>query len=325
LGLRLVAHSYPLWWDLPQLPLHESRYWFDLAVSRVTPNTPPEIAARLWFGKSWRDVRFSDTENFPAAAQAATLFRQVGDPIGLGAALWRAGSALLSIETVDEAGGYFDEAEQLLRRGTPNKWLALTLVKQGDVKFRIGELDAALVAYEEAMRLTRATRHWYGLVNGGSNMADLLFHLGQRDRALTQLRDLRAELLPGRSTPLVAKLAAQLLLAGEAAEARETLRETITFAHAIGLRGSLGWAIEALALMLAEAGRIEEAARFAGYARLVHPSAATRSGSRREVFDRLHTLLAERCDSQTLQRWFTQGAAWSDQHAGEVAVAACSN
>ena len=214
LALRLVAHSYPLWWDLPQLPLHESRYWFDLAVSQITPQTPARVAARLWFGKSWRDVGFGDKENFPAAAKAVALFRKIGEPIGLGAALWRAGSALLTIDTAHEAAGYFAEAGQILRGETPNKWLALTLVKQGDVRFRLGELTSALAAYEEALRLTRTTGHWYGLMNGGSNMAQLLFHLGQRERALAQLRELQAELLPGRSAPLVATLSAHLLLAG---------------------------------------------------------------------------------------------------------------
>jgi predicted ATPase/DNA-binding winged helix-turn-helix (wHTH) protein len=322
LGLRLVAHSYPLWWDLPQLPLHESRYWFDLAVSRIAPQTPPHISARLWFGKSWRDVRFGDRENFPAAAQAVALFRQVRDPIGLGAALWRAGSTLLSTDTADEAARLLDEAERILRTEKPSKWLALTMVKQGDARFRLDKLASALAAYEEAMRLTRMTGHWYGLMNGGSNMAQLLFHLGQRDRALAQLREIQAELLPGRSTPLVATLAAHLLIAGESAEAHDALREAVTFARAIGLRGALGWAAEVLALMLAEKGETTQAARLAGYARAVHPSVATRTGSYRTVFDRLDEVLTERLAAPVRERLLAEGAAWSDQQAGEAAAAA---
>jgi hypothetical protein len=36
------------------------------------------------------------------------------------------------------------------------------------------------------------------------------------------------------------------------------------------------------------------------------------------VFNPLHALLSEQCDPQVLRKWFAQGAAWSDQYAGEV-------
>jgi predicted ATPase/DNA-binding winged helix-turn-helix (wHTH) protein len=323
LGLRLTASSYPLWWDLPYLPLQESRRWFDLAMRHVTAETPARIAARLWFGTSWRDVRFGDRENFPAAERAVALFRQVGEPIGLGAALWRAGSALLTAETADAARAYFDEAEQVLRAQPPTKWLALCLVKQGDLRFRLGNARSALAAYEEAMQLSRSTAYWYGLMNGGSNMSELLLFLGQQERALTQLRQLRADLLPGRSTPLVATLAAHLLIAGEVEEARAAVRETITFARAIGLVGALGWAIEVLALILAEAGQGAQAARFLGYALVVHPSVETRQGGYREVYRRVDAVLSETLLPADRQRLIEEGAGWTQSEAADHAAAAC--
>jgi hypothetical protein len=138
------------------------------------------------------------------------------------------------------------------------------------------------------------------------------------------LRELQAELLPGRSAPLVATLSAHLLLAGKSAEALDALREAITFARAIGLRGALGWAIEVLALMLAEAGQTAQAARFAGYARAVHPSVATRAGAYREVFDRLDGRLFDRFAAEELGPLLAEGMAWSDQQAAEAAAAACA-
>jgi predicted ATPase/DNA-binding winged helix-turn-helix (wHTH) protein len=324
LGLRLVASSYPLWWDLPQLPLHESRHWFDLAVPHIAPDTPPAVAARLWFGRSWRDVRFGDRENFPAAARAVALFRQVGDPIGLGAALWRAGSAGLTAETADQAGATFTEAEQVLRSQAPTKWLALCLVKLGDVRFRLGRLEAALAVYEEALRLSQTTGHWYGLMNGGSNMAELLFHLGQRERALAQLLQLREELLRGRRTPLMATLVAHLLIAGETAEALGAASEVITYARAIGLPAALAWTIEALALKQASAGSVVHAARLAGYARAVLPSVATRAGARREVYLRLDALLSQQLGGAERDALQAEGAAWSEQVAAEEAASVCA-
>lgn len=322
LGLRLVACSYPLWWDLPQLALRESRRWFDRAMPHITLDTPPAIAARLWFGMSWRDVRFGDRENFAAAARAVELYRETGEPLGLGAALWRAGSALLTAETAGEARAYFDEAERVLRSQPPTNWFALCLVKQGDLRFRLGDLDQALADYEEAMWITRSTGNWYGLMNGGSNMAELLYHLGQRERALDQLRNLRGELGEGRSTPLVATMAAHLLLAGQAEEARAAVREVVTFAGAIGLPGSLGWAAEVLALLLADEGGLSQAARFAGYARFVHPSTSTRAGSRRDVFLRLDATLSERLTPAARERLMAEGAIWSEPRAAQEALAA---
>ena len=324
LALRLVAASYPLWWDLPELPLHESRHWFARAVAGITADTPPGIAARLWFGLSWHDVRFGDRENYPAAAQAAALFRQAGDALGLGAALWRAGSALLTAETVDEAAAYFTEAESVLRAQGPTKWLALCMVKQGDLRFRRGALDAALAAYQEAMRITGTTGNWYGLMNGGSNMAELLFHLGQREAALAQLLRLRDALLPGRRTPLVATLAAHLLLAGRPDDARGAAREAIVYARAIGLPAASAWTIEALGLLLAEQGAIEQAARFAGYARAVHPSVATRAGSRRAVFEQLDAHLAAALTADARDQLAQEGAAWTEAVAAEAALTACA-
>ena len=102
------------------------------------------------------------------------------------------------------------------------------------------------------------------------------------------------------------------------------MREAITFARAIGLRGALGWAIEVLALLLAEANQLTQAARFAGYARMVHPSVATRTGGYREVFDRLEALLFSRLPSEELKRLLAEGMAWRDQQAGEAAAAICS-
>jgi len=96
------------------------------------------------------------------------------------------------------------------------------------------------------------TGHWYGLMNGGSNMAQLLFHLGQRDRLSPNCGNSRPNCCRGAAHRWWPLYPAHLLLAGETTEAMGALREAITFARAIGLRGALGWAVEVLAL---DAGR----------------------------------------------------------------------
>jgi tetratricopeptide (TPR) repeat protein len=326
LGLRLAGASTPLWWELPNLPLREGRGWFDRALPHIGPDTPPVVAARVWLGHSWRDVRLGDTENFPSAERAVALFRTAGDQTGLGAALWRAGSAILTSETHAEAHLYLAEAERVLRRVSPGKWLTLCLVKLGDLRMRYGEDASALAAYEEAMALARRTRHWYGLMNGGSNMAELLFHLGRRAEALAQLRALRDELPIALRTPLTATLAAHLIIADLPGDAADAMAEVVDIAPAIGFKAALAWAIEALALLRARDGDAATAARLAGYAGTILPSPATRAGARRAVFEELGQTLARLLPSAELDDLRLQGGAWIEAAAVSAswsALAAC--
>jgi ATP/maltotriose-dependent transcriptional regulator MalT len=316
----------PLWWELPNLPLREGRGWFDRAIAAIGPDTPPLVAARVWLGHSWRDVRFGDTENFPSAERAVALFRAAGDATGLGAALWRAGSAILTGRTQAEAQRYLDESERVLRRAPPGKWLTLCLVKLGDLGMRHGEDAAALAAYEEALSLARRTRHWYGLMNGGSNMAEMLFHLGRRADALAQLRRLRDELPMALRAPLTATLAAHLAIAALgndacdlAGEAADAIAEVVDIAPAIGFGAALAWGIEALALLRARDGDPAGAARLAGYAEGVLPSPETRAGARRAVYRELAATLDRQLPAVERESLRAQGAAW-DQAAAVAAA-----
>jgi tetratricopeptide (TPR) repeat protein len=229
----------------------------------------------------------------------------------LGAALWRAGSALLTRETADQAESLLIEAETVLRGITRGKWLALTLIRLGDLRFRQGNHTQALAFYREGFALSRATQFWIGLVNGGSNMAELLFAQGEASRALHQLRDLPAEPPPNRRTPLMATMSAHLLLAGEMAEMREVAAEAIDQADAVGLTAALAWTVEAVALLCARAGHIVEAAKLAEYARAVHPSLATRAGSRKVVLEQLNVLLANGLQPEALGVALTEGGEWN--------------
>jgi predicted ATPase/DNA-binding winged helix-turn-helix (wHTH) protein len=320
-GVRLAAASVPLWWELPDTPLAEGQRWFAAASAHLDAQTPPALRGWVRFGQSWRDFRFGDRENLPAAQEAVSLFRAAGDSAGLGAALWRAGSALLTRETAGEAETCLTEAEAVLRTLPPGKWLALTLIRLGDLWFRRGEADRALAYYHEGFALSRSTQFWIGLVNGGSNMAELMFASGQAAQALRQLQTLRDEQTLLRRTPLMATLSAHLLLAGQIDAMRQAATEAITQGAAIGLTAALAWTIEAVALLVAGTGDLPTAARLAGYARAVHPSLATRAGSRKEVLERLDAQLSA-LDAPTRVQALAEGAAWTAREAADRALAA---
>jgi tetratricopeptide (TPR) repeat protein len=319
IGLQLVASTVPLWWELPETPVAEGQRWLALAASHVSPETPPAIRGWINFGQSWRDFRFSDRENAQAALDAAAVFRKVGDTAGLGAALWRAGSALLTSETMGQAEACLLEGSAVLRGMAPGKWLALTLIRLGDLRFRQGQHVAALANYQEGFSLSRATDFWIGLVNGGSNMAELLLSNGEGERALRQLQDLRDELPPSRRTPLMATLTRHLLLAGDTVAMRQAANETINRGSAIGLTGAVAWAAESVALLAALEGRIDEAAGLAGYARTVHPSIGTRAGSAKMVIDRLAPLLEAALPLESLTLALAEGGRWPAGLAAERA------
>lgn len=321
IGLALAASTVPVWWELPETPVAEGQRWLAAAATRLRADTPPAQQGWIHFGRSWRDFRFGDRDNLPEALEAAALFRAAGDASGLGAALWRGGSALLTQETLSESEGLLVEAEQVLRGIEPGKWLALTLIRLGDLRFRQQRPAEALAGYQEGFGLSRATDFWIGLVNGGSNMAELLFSQGEAGRALKQLQDLRDELPPSRRTPLMATLAAHQLLAGDASGMRRTAIEAITQGSAAGLTAAAAWAIEAVALLAALDNELDIAARLAGYSRVVHPSIATRAGSRKAVIQQLNQRLEGGLAPDALALALTEGRRWSLANAAERALA----
>ncbi|MCX7366479.1 MAG: winged helix-turn-helix domain-containing protein [Alphaproteobacteria bacterium] len=310
-GLRIVASTVPLWWELPETPVAEGQRWLAAASSRLKPDTPAAVQGWVRFGLSWRDFRFSDRENLPAALDAAALFREADDAAGLGAALWRAGSALLTRETMDQSEACLVEAESVLRGIAPGKWLALTLIRLGDLWFRRDRLAEALASYREGYDLSRATDFWIGLVNGGSNMVELLYSTGETDRALQQMQDLRDELPPSRRTPLMATLARLFLLEGDMPGLRRTAIEVFSQGSVIGLTSAVAWAVETVALVAATEGHADLAARLAGYARSVHPSIGTRAGSTKVIVERLYGLLEAGLAPAALELALAEGGRWS--------------
>jgi len=325
IGMRLVASTVPLWWELPETPVAEGQRWLESAATHLVANTPAAVRGWLRFGQSWRDFRFGDRENVQAALDSAALFRAAGDVSGLGASLWRAGSASLTRETADQAETFLVEGEQVLRGIAPGKWLALTLIRLGDLRFRQERAEPALANYQEGFSLSRSTDFWIGLVNGGSNMAELMFSTGEAGKALRQLEALRDELPPSRRTPLMATLAAHLLLAGEIAAMRRTANEAIAQGAAIGLTAAVAWTVESVALLAAMEGDVDAAARLAGYARAIHPSIATRAGSRKAVVEKLNRRLEEGLSAERLRLAQLEGGRWPLATAVERARAAISN
>ena len=126
LGLDLTGRSLPLFLELSLLP--EQKRWFDAAVERIGTGTPPATAARLWLGSSFTHrMYYRDPLGAEAASRAAAFYREAGDALGLGAALVRAGAALLTPGDTAAGERLLREAQDLLRPLGRTKHLAACL------------------------------------------------------------------------------------------------------------------------------------------------------------------------------------------------------
>src|SRR5262249_43134309 len=81
LGVELTSYTEPVFSELSLAA--ELRHWFDLAISRITEATPPDVAGRLWLGRcGW--LALGDAAAFAASRHAVALFRTAGSQLDLG-------------------------------------------------------------------------------------------------------------------------------------------------------------------------------------------------------------------------------------------------
>jgi predicted ATPase/DNA-binding winged helix-turn-helix (wHTH) protein len=323
LALRLMAGSISLWWELPGLPLRESRRWYDLAIARISAATPAATEARLWLGQSWIDSLDGDVENFAAAARAISLFRGAGDAIGLGAALWRAASTVSFRDHEPDASALLAEALAVLTPHRTTKWWALCHIRQADLMQHRGELPPALARYDAALAMVRSMGHGYGLMVCGGNRAYLLFQLGRHEEAIAEMRSLRRELPSGLRGPLVSKLAVMLAATGEVEAAREAIRDSLAAMPTTGMLATLGRTLEALALLLARSGACEPAARLLGFILTLHPPDRVRLSARLDVYRQLDARLKAALSDARRAHLLAEGAGWTEAEATAVARQFC--
>ena len=202
-AVDLVSMAHRFWLELDELPLREARPWLVRAAQLAQPDTPQAVLAALDLGLSWPDDQLGDLTTLPAALRAAERFRELGDLLDTGAALWRAGCAVLVIETINQGADLLAQAECALRSGPATKWLVLTLVRQASVQVLTRQDDLALFTYQEALLLARTLKYPYGTMLCGHSAGDHLFSMNRREKAFSLLTTLRDELPRGLRSQLV--------------------------------------------------------------------------------------------------------------------------
>jgi hypothetical protein len=171
------------------------------------------------------------------------------------------------------------------------------------------------------MEIARSTDFWFGVMLAGNGLGEWLFRAGFREAALDRLIALRAELPRGQRNHVVSNLATHLASAGRTEEALDAIREVVQETPGTGLLVALARAIEALAMILAEAGQTAPAARMLGFVLTIHQTTRRRTGGRLAVYIRLNAALG---DDEGIAALCAEGAAWLESDAVREAHLALS-
>ncbi len=296
----------------------EARQYAEAAVALIDDTIPVAATARLLerAGSMWSIL---DRERgLSLLRRAAALHRQSADK-NLAHALYGIGVILTAMGQYDGAREALLEARAILSGTNKKRWLYGVHSALGNLERNVGAYDAARGHYGDAIAVARLMNE----VNYESAirqyMAELEFKTGNIGRAIELGRDavagMRRASWPIMLAAAVSNLTSYLLAAGKVAEGREVAVEALSLTREIGgfaLRVSLlQWA-----LIGAQEGRVEAAARLSGYL----DGAVSRNGdiygaTESHIKAQLQNLLATTLPAEDRQSLTAEGAGWSEAEA----------
>lgn len=284
-AVRLASALWIFW--LIHGHQHEGRRWIEEALAKGENLTAHARAEALWVRASTYYGLGTAEELERICREAAPLFRQVGDDVGLAYALAGMATARMQLGDVERAIALFEEASEL-SRATGEKWgMSGGLVHLGSAYLGQGDYEGAARCFGEGLALAReignnlaASAAFYGLAMAARGQGD-------HDRA--------------------AKLYADGLQS--AAEA--------------GDKANIAYTLEGLAQVAAARGEAGRAVRLFGAAEAaledaggtLYPYAQARSASEQAVDD-----LRSRMDQAAFSVAWSEGRAMSPGEAVEYAL-----
>jgi predicted ATPase len=308
-AVALTGASAPVW---PELSLHgEGQHRLEEAITRIGPNTPESDQARLWhwLGLVWGMA--SPAKAVPALERAIDLYRRLADAPNLGWALSRLGHEFAVMGRTDEATSVLTEAFSQLKSADLPKalgdyfdFLAVLKSMKADHVGARADLESALLNYRRVGADRYAT---YTLVQ----LADINWTLGELEAAVAGMRESAALL---RESPLTKVMLGFCLtnLAGVHVERGELEEALIVAREGLPLLKDAGYAwinLDHLALRLALAGKLADAARIAGFAdsTIADKKGAFRQANERRARQRLQELLTAGLAAGELKRLLVEG------------------
>ncbi len=322
LGIELCCYSLRLWDDLALLA--ERERWFATAFHRRDAQTPARILARLCLGRLSNSAH-GDRTNFDLAIQASELFRDAGEPQGIGEALAKAGAALEAPDTTALAMPYLEKALEVLRPAGPSKPLASCLRSLAIACYFTHDFVGARPLLRQSEAVAKAVGDLRGAAAVQLAAAELTFAEGSTEEAI----DITNAMLSGgkcnrRQKVLgLTNLAAYLLAVDRVEDARRVAQDALHEALALDWQAAIVRLVEHLALVAILTDQPAQAARMLGYCVAFYDTgAASREYTELATFNRLSALVSSVVPQKSLQQLRAEGAAWSGDQAAQSAFVA---
>jgi tetratricopeptide (TPR) repeat protein len=321
LAMALAGASGPLWFRLSLMA--EGIEHLRAALACEASGDSLAARARLWF---WFGVltEGETVESLAAYDRAVAIYRELGDPDGLGLALVLQGRVLTLMGRLEAAEAALSEAQGPLQDSSAPKTMGLYWANLGHLRKCQGDTAGARASFATALEIQHAAGAEFGAMVTLGALADLSWLQGDLEAAADAFRQnielLRRSPNSRRSALGLAfcNLAGVLIEMGELDEALEVTREGLP-----ALRDSgFAWlCMDHFALRIALAGNYANAARLSGYSDAAYRKRhAPREANEARALERLRTLLAKNLAEGVLQDLRGQGAELDEEAACRIAT-----
>lgn len=321
-GVALAANSAPLWHSLSLL--NEGRRRLEAAAAALDAEAPLPEHALLWHALGTLRGTADPAGALAAFDAALRLFRTLGMHRRTADTLIHIARIRIYMGRFAEAGAALEEARPLVEGESSSTALASYLENAAFLHMLTGDFAKARSLFEQALALYRVLGVEGKIVAMLMNLADMKWALGELDAALAGFREAATQMKAtpqfAKKDMLgvcLTNLAGVLTERGDLTEALAVAREGLPLRRELNARAA--W--DHLALRAGLAGQIEDAARVAGYAdRLFVASQSRRQPNEARARSRLADLLAARVPQDDLARLLGDGALMSEDEACALAL-----
>jgi tetratricopeptide (TPR) repeat protein len=323
MAAALAGASAPLW---TKLSLYgEGLQRLTAAVEQLPANVAQVDEARLWLWYGLLVRSANPARSLAAYARAVDLYRKCDRPQDLGVSLTRLAHALVHMGRLERAASALSEALPLLEADRLPKALGIHSGATGYLEAMRGNASEALKHFERASALFREAHEEPSVIETLNNLAILQWELGDLSGAETSLREYiamrsRPSMRRSRLAIAFATLAGVLSDRGDLDGALAAVAESVNLMEQDAVNDA--WNVmDYFALRAARAGKIENAARMAGYADACFTERqASREPNEARTRSALEVLLRERLSSTELEALLVEGAQLTEQGACRLAV-----
>ncbi len=314
LGVELAAHGIRLWNELSLLS--ERGRWVEAAFARLDEGRYPDTAARLWLGRTSVSAH-GDQSSIQAAENAAELYHLVGDSLGEGEALAKAGAARMRPSDTASASERLQEAGRLLEPIGPTKQLCDWLRSLAVGAYFDGDFDRARILIRQSLGLAQDIGDTHGTVNAQIALAELELVAGNPEQAVIAGRGVlegnranRRQIVLG-----LGNLTSYLLVAGRDDEAITVARNALREAQGLGWPAAVVRMVEHCALISCRLGDVETAARLIGFGDAFYAKGiASREHTEQASYDAASACMAAMTPGQ-IETLKAEGSVWTERQA----------